>query len=77
MIIELAVSVAVRVPQEKLPLGHKGSVFHTFPSGYKVNYSSERPSTSHTIHRFVGHSPKYGPLNYMTVTLNHETPNWL
>lgn len=77
MIIELAQNVMVRVPQEKLPLGHKSSVFHTFPSGFKVNYSSERQGTSHMLHRFVGYTAKYGALNHVTVTLNHETPTWL
>lgn len=77
MIIELTEDVSVRVPEERLPLGHKHSVFHTFPKGSKVNYSSENRGTTHRVHRFSGNAGKYGIITYMCVTEINDKPEWI
>lgn len=77
MIIELTEDVSVRVPEERLPLGHKHSVFYTFRKGSKVNYSSENRGTAHRVHRFSGHSGKYSIITYTCVTELRDPPTWL
>lgn len=76
MIIELTEDLQVRVPTEKLPLGSKEMVFHTFKAGTKGNYSSERRYGTHMIHRFCAQSLKYGFLTYICVTELRDPPSW-
>lgn len=77
MIIELTQDLMVRVPEEKLPLGTKLSVFHTFRAGTKGNYSSEKRDTSHMVHTFSGHAGRYGILTFVCVTELSDRPSWL
>jgi hypothetical protein len=77
MIIELTEDIQVRVPEEKLPLGTKQSVFHTFKVGTKGNYSSENRDGTHRVHRFSANAGKYGILTFVCVTELRDPPSWL
>lgn len=68
MIIELAKDVAVRIPES--------DKFHTFKTGTKVNYSSQR-NGQHMIHKFVAQTSRHGFLTYRCVTEFTERPDWI